>query len=84
MRKALAEASACVTRASVSLVWAVVLTIVSLTTHAQDASDSSRILEAVDDGKRVTLTGSTHPLARREFDRGAAPASGDLADHRIV
>ena len=31
-----------------------------------------RVLEAVDNAKRVTLKGNVHPLARAEFDRGAA------------
>ena len=31
------------------------------------------VVEAVDNAKRVTLPGNVHPLARAEFDRGAAP-----------
>ncbi len=31
-----------------------------------------RVVEAVDNAKRVTLPGNVHPLARAEFDRGAA------------
>jgi hypothetical protein len=30
-----------------------------------------RVVEAVDDARRVTLSGNVHPLARAEFDRGA-------------
>ena len=30
-----------------------------------------RVVEKVDNSKRVTLTGNVHPLARAEFDRGA-------------
>jgi len=35
----------------------------------------SRIGEAVDNTKLATLRGNVHPLARTQFDRGAAPAS---------
>ena len=31
-----------------------------------------RIVEAVDNARRITLTGNVHPLARAEFERGAA------------
>lgn len=31
-----------------------------------------RVVEAVDNARRVTLPGNVHPLARAEFDRGAA------------
>ena len=31
------------------------------------------VLGRIDDGKRIVLTGNTHPLARAEFDRGPAP-----------
>jgi len=41
-------------------------------THAQGQAQT-RVVEAVDDAKRVTLPGNVHPLARAEFDRGAAP-----------
>jgi hypothetical protein len=34
-----------------------------------------RITETVDNGKRVTLTGNVHPLARHQFDRGVEPDS---------
>jgi len=30
-----------------------------------------RVVEAVDDARRVTISGNVHPLARAEFDRGA-------------
>jgi subtilase family serine protease len=35
----------------------------------------SRITHAVDESRLTVLHGNTHPLARPEFDRGAAPAS---------
>jgi hypothetical protein len=34
-----------------------------------------RVLEAVDDARRITLNGNVHPLARAEFDRGAVAES---------
>ena len=34
-----------------------------------------RVLEAVDDARRITLSGNVHPLARAEFDRGAVAES---------
>ena len=33
------------------------------------------ITEALDEAQLTTLRGNTHPLARREFDLGTAPAS---------
>src|ERR1700682_5536184 len=42
---------------------------------AQTVSVLSRITEVVDNENRVTLRGNTHPLARPEYDRGAAPDS---------
>src|SRR5271165_3332936 len=36
---------------------------------------SPRAVDAVDNVKRITLTGNVHPLARAEFDRGAVPDS---------
>ena len=43
---------------------------------------SPRLVEPVDNAKRVTLTGNVHPLARVEFDRGAAPL--DLPMNRML
>ncbi len=34
-----------------------------------------RVVEAVDDARRTTLSGNVHPLARAEFDRGAVADS---------
>jgi len=47
----------------------------SLTTLAQTASVPARVTQLVDVTKLVTLQGNTHPLARPEFDQGAAPDS---------
>ena len=42
----------------------------------------ARVTQAVDPENRVTLSGNTHPLARSEFDQGAAPDS--LATERML
>ncbi len=42
----------------------------------------SLIAQPVDDSVRTTLTGNVHPMARREFDKGEAPA--DLALGRML
>src|SRR5271154_933944 len=42
---------------------------------AQAQAVPSRITQAVDETKLTTLRGNTHPLARPQFDRGAAPPS---------
>lgn len=46
------------------------------------AQTTALIVGPVDSAQRVTLTGNTHPLARAEFDRGAAPA--DLPLNRML
>jgi Pro-kumamolisin, activation domain/Bacterial Ig-like domain (group 3) len=51
--------------------------------NAQSTIDTaSRIALPVDDSSLVTLRGNTHPLARAEYDQGAAPAS--LTMHRML
>jgi hypothetical protein len=42
---------------------------------AQNIPPRSRITEAIDVSQRTVLHGNVHPLARTEFDRGAAPPS---------
>jgi hypothetical protein len=42
----------------------------------------SRIVETVNNARRVTLTGNVHPLARPEFDRG--PVDDTLAMNRML
>jgi hypothetical protein len=39
---------------------------------AQTPAAVSRITQRIDENNLVTLTGNTHPLARAEFDQGAA------------
>lgn len=47
----------------------------SLTTWGQTANVPARVTQPVDAANLVTLHGNTHPLARPEFDQGAAPNS---------
>jgi len=49
---------------------------------AQASSAAVRITQAVDDSNLVVLQGNTHPLARAEFDHGAAPPAMPL--HRML
>ncbi len=49
---------------------------------AQTNNLQPRITQAVDETKLTVLHGNTHPLARAEFDRGAAPA--DLPMERML
>jgi subtilase family serine protease len=44
-------------------------------TSAQTSNVVSRIVQPVNDSQRTVLRGNTHPLARPEFDRGAAPST---------
>src|SRR5271166_237888 len=45
--------------------------------HSHDtlAQVRPRVVEAVDNARRITLSGNVHPLARAEFDRGAVADS---------
>ena len=45
----------------------------ALAAPAQTAPVLPRVTQPVDPGSVVTLRGNTHPLARPEFDQGAAP-----------
>ena len=56
------------------MLFVVFLPLVPSRVSGQGAS-ASRISEAIDNSKLAVLEGNVHPLARREFDRGAAPAS---------
>jgi subtilase family serine protease len=66
---------------SVFLLAAVAL-IFSTWTLAQTSGALSRITQAVDEAKTFTLRGNTHPMARPEFDQGAAPP--DLPMERMM
>jgi hypothetical protein len=47
----------------------------ALPVGAQSAQVPARISLPIDETNLITLYGNTHPLARPEFDQGAAPAS---------
>ena len=55
--------------------FALILLFVSSVASSQQSASSARIVSQIDNAVRVTLTGSTHLLARAEFDQGAAPDS---------
>jgi len=55
-----------------------------LSALAQEMIVPPRVTEAVDVNKLVTLRGNTHPLARPEFDRGAAPDSQPMRRMLLV
>jgi Pro-kumamolisin, activation domain/Bacterial Ig-like domain (group 3) len=54
----------------------------SLAARGQTAPVASRVTEAVDLNRLITLRGNVHPLARPAFDQGAAPDSMNL--HRMM
>lgn len=56
----------------------------SLTIAQQGAMVSPRVTAAIDPEKVVVLRGNTHPLARPEFDRGAAPDSQPMRRMLLV
>jgi len=49
------------------------LLILAALVSAQESNVRPLIVQAVDDSQLTTLKGNTHPLARAQFDRGAAP-----------
>ena len=53
----------------------ILLSIPALQAFAQSSDAQPRITQAVDETKLTLLKGNTFPLARPEFDQGAAPAS---------
>jgi Pro-kumamolisin, activation domain/Bacterial Ig-like domain (group 3) len=60
--------------------WSLIALFLSCSAAAQDQAQVVRapqplITEAVDDSRLTILKGNTHPLARREFDLGTAPAT---------
>jgi hypothetical protein len=50
--------------------------------HAQTSGQQPLITQPIDETKLAPLPGNTHPLARAEFDHGAAPAN--LAMQRML
>jgi len=55
---------------------------ISRTNPVRNDSVVPRIREAVDESQRLVLKGNTHPLARSQYDRGAAPP--DLPLNRML
>ena len=53
-----------------------------LAAFAQGSAVTPRVTDRVDIARLVTLTGNTHPLARAQYDQGAAPP--DLPMNRIM
>jgi len=53
-----------------------------LAAFAQRVSAPARVTDRVDISRMVTLRGNTHPLARAQYDQGAAPA--DLPMNRMM
>ncbi|MGA2074447.1 MAG: protease pro-enzyme activation domain-containing protein [Terriglobia bacterium] len=66
----------------VALVCAFVASFTLISKGQQREIVPARVTQAVDPENRVTLRGNTHPLARPEFDQGAAPDS--LATERML
>ena len=63
--------------------WAMVLALTLPTLFAQQVRRvPPRINQDIDEAKLVTLRGNTHPLARAEYDQGAAPR--DLPMERML
>jgi len=56
-----------------ALIAIMALAIFTATARAQQEAVPRRITQAIDENNRTVLRGNTHPLARTEFDRGAAP-----------
>ncbi len=71
-----------VIRARAALVCAMVVSFALISRGQQRDVVPARVTQAVDPENRVTLRGNTHPLARPEFDQGAAPDS--LATERML
>jgi subtilase family serine protease len=51
---------------------------------AQGSQAQSMITRAVDDSQRVTLRGNVHPMARAEYDKGAAPSTMPMSHMLLI
>ncbi|MGB6430002.1 MAG: hypothetical protein WBF06_05420, partial [Candidatus Acidiferrales bacterium] len=54
----------------------------AISAGAQAPAVQSRITQLIDENNLVTLHGNTHPLARAQYDQGAAP--DNLPTDRIL
>ncbi|MGH9690695.1 MAG: S53 family peptidase, partial [Candidatus Acidiferrales bacterium] len=59
------------------------VSLIAMRAFAQTSSAQSRITQPVNETKLAVLQGNVHPLARAQFDRGAAPASLAM-DHMLL
>src|SRR5579864_9061923 len=57
------------------VVFSLGLSMAAVAQNAASVAAHPLITQPVDEAQRTVLTGNTHPLARREFDLGSAPAS---------
>jgi len=63
--------------------WGTVLVLAAMPLAAQEARPAPpRITQDIDETELVLLAGNTHPLARAEYDQGAAPP--DLPMERML
>jgi|HubBroStandDraft_1064217.scaffolds.fasta_scaffold02425_4 subtilase family serine protease len=67
-----------------ALVYFVFVSLVVALASAQTGSVRSRITQPIDESKLMVLRGNTHPFARPQFDRGAAPANLSLDRMMLV
>src|SRR5208282_4671972 len=67
-----------------ALVYFVFVSLVVALASAQTSSVRSRITQPIDESKLMVLRGNTHPFARPQFDRGAAPANLPLERMMLV
>ncbi|HTS12109.1 MAG TPA: S53 family peptidase [Candidatus Limnocylindrales bacterium] len=58
-----------------AILYFAVISLAGVLASAQTSSVPSRIKQAIDNSQRTTLRGNTYPMARPEFDRGAAAAT---------
>lgn len=61
-----------------------VLAIVAMTSSSQSGTTEPQIKQPIDNARLTTLRGNTYPLARPNFDRGAAPASLPMDRMQLV
>ena len=59
------------------------ISLAPLRTRGQAGSVRSLITQAVDESKLTTISGNIHPLAKPQYDQGAAPASLAM-DHMLL
>jgi hypothetical protein len=60
------------------------ISIAALSTPAQTNQARSLVTSPVNEGQMLVLHGNTHPLARAEFDQGAAPANLPMENIQLV